>query len=66
MVVEALKKLGREDLIGFGPECLVRPVGSQTFKGKKPAQKKPAAPSKSKKQGKMQAKKPYGKKQKKK
>ena len=43
MVVEALKKLGREDLIGFGPECLVRPVGNHTGKGKKPAQKKPSA-----------------------
>ena len=40
MVIEALKKLGREDLIGFGPECLVRPVGNQTGRGKKPAQKK--------------------------
>ncbi|MBQ1224059.1 MAG: DUF3362 domain-containing protein, partial [Oscillospiraceae bacterium] len=29
MVIEALKKLGREDLIGFGPECLVRPVGGK-------------------------------------
>jgi len=25
LVIEALKKAGREDLIGFGPECLVRP-----------------------------------------
>ncbi len=25
LVREALRKLGREDLIGFGPECLVRP-----------------------------------------
>ena len=66
MVVEALKKLGREDLIGFGPECLVRPVINSTFKSKKLAQKKPAAPSKSKNQGKMQAKKPNGRKQKKK
>ena len=24
-VIEALKKAGREDLIGFGPECLIRP-----------------------------------------
>jgi uncharacterized radical SAM protein YgiQ len=25
LVIEALKEAGREDLIGFGPECLVRP-----------------------------------------
>jgi len=25
LVIEALKKAGREDLIGFGPNCLVRP-----------------------------------------
>ena len=43
MVIEALKKLGREDLIGFGPECLVRPMGVQAYKGKKPTQKKPAS-----------------------
>ena len=29
LVREALQKLGREDLIGFGPECLVRPEQSQ-------------------------------------
>ncbi len=27
LVREALKKCGREELIGFGPECLVRPEG---------------------------------------
>lgn len=26
LVVEALRKAGREDLIGFGPKCLVRPT----------------------------------------
>jgi len=25
LVMEALKKAGREDLIGFGPECLIKP-----------------------------------------
>ena len=25
LVIEALKEAGREDLIGYGPECLVRP-----------------------------------------
>ena len=41
MVIEALKKLGREDLIGFGPECLVRPMGGQGNRAKKPMSKKP-------------------------
>ena len=25
LVLHALKKAGREDLIGYGPECLIRP-----------------------------------------
>ena len=29
LVREALKKCGREELIGFGPECLVRPEGQK-------------------------------------
>lgn len=29
LVREALVKAGREDLIGFGPECLVRPLGER-------------------------------------
>ena len=28
LVVEALQKAGRQDLIGYGPECLVRPLKS--------------------------------------
>jgi hypothetical protein len=34
LVVEALHKAGREDLIGYGPKCLVRPEreGQQTRK----------------------------------
>ena len=27
LVIEALRKAGREDLIGYGPKCLVRPYG---------------------------------------
>ena len=27
LVIEALQKVGREDLIGYGPKCLVRPYG---------------------------------------
>ena len=41
LVIEALKKLGREDLIGFGPECLVRPMGGQGARAKQPISKKP-------------------------
>ena len=36
LVVEALKAAGREDLIGFGPECLVRPYVSKSKNGGKP------------------------------
>ena len=45
LVVEALKAAGREDLIGFGPECLVRPYVSKNRSGKPKAAKKaePAA-----------------------
>lgn len=36
-VIEALKKAGRDDLIGFGPECLIRPGngGAPSYSGKK-------------------------------
>ena len=36
LVIEALKEAGREDLIGYGPDCLVRP----DYPAKKPAGKK--------------------------
>ena len=53
MVIEALKEAGREDLIGNGPDCLVRPEGSGHPGGKprprKPkAEEKPAEPEKKK------------------
>ena len=41
LVIEALKKAGREDLIGYGPECLVRPDRPP----QKPKTAKPAAPA---------------------
>jgi len=49
IVIEALKEAGREDLIGFGKNCLVRPdePGRGGYKGnakKAPAQKSKAAP----------------------
>ena len=54
LVREALIKLGREDLIGFGPECLVRPererVQKPSTNAKKPtaSAKKPSAHTRSK------------------
>ncbi len=45
-VIEALKAAGREDLIGFGPECLVKPYpeGRGAKPSGKPKAKKEAAP----------------------
>ena len=34
LVIEALRKAGREDLIGYGPKCLVRPEGAGSGPGK--------------------------------
>ena len=52
MVREALQKAGREDLIGYGPECLVRPAGGKPQgkmqaapKGGKPGAKPSAKPA---------------------
>ena len=45
LVIEALKEAGREDLIGFRPECLVRPDYSPEKRGKAhSADKKKEAP----------------------
>ena len=62
LVIEALKEAGREDLIGYGPECLVRP-------DRPPAKSKkvtPQAPEPKKfegyKKGWAKPKKPKGKK----
>lgn len=35
LVVEALEKAGRTDLIGYGPECLIRPQKGEKYFGKK-------------------------------
>ena len=43
LVIEALKEASREDLIGYGPECLVRP---DVPKRKTPPAKKPEEPKK--------------------
>ena len=42
LVREALEKLGRTDLIGFGPECLVRPEGGKPSADKRAVGKKPS------------------------
>ena len=34
LVIKALKKAGREDLIGYGPECLVRPLRNERTNNK--------------------------------
>ena len=34
LVLEALEKSGRTDLIGFGPKCLVRPGGTHPAPGR--------------------------------
>lgn len=34
LVCEALKEAGREDLIGFGPKCLIRPRGIRSAEGR--------------------------------
>jgi uncharacterized radical SAM protein YgiQ len=63
LVLEALRAAGREDLIGYGKECLVRPDTPQRTRGGKPAPEKkgadsrpaaapaPAAPSRPRKGG---------------
>jgi hypothetical protein len=41
LVREALTKAGRTDLIGYGPECLVRPEKTTVPAPKRPTGKKP-------------------------
>ena len=42
LVVEALHKAHREDLIGFGKDCLIRPLHERGEKQKRPENKKHA------------------------
>ena len=56
LVIEALKEAGREDLIGYGPECLVRPDAPQQPKPKKPAAAPPEPKRPQNKQGWAKAK----------
>ncbi len=48
LVYEALKKAGREDLIGFDKHCLIRPPRGFNYVKKKEAPKKPKKPVKKK------------------
>ena len=56
LVIEALKEAGREDLIGYGPKCLVRPDGPAGKPAGKKGEKKPE------KKAPPEPKKPAGKK----
>ncbi len=38
LVIEALEKAGRTDLIGYTPECLIRPQKGEKYFGKQPGQ----------------------------
>ena len=60
LVIEALKEAGREDLIGYGPECLVRPDRAPGAPSGKPGAK--AAPRPKDKTAGAEAKKPVSKK----
>ena len=65
LVREALKKCGREDLIGYGPQCLVPPDGRKTQRNPEGKKQKPQPKSKSQPNARTQPKqspKPAGKK----
>ena len=61
LVIEALKEAGREDLIGFGPECLVRPDYSPKKNGSAKPKAKKASPVEPPKAQKPQSKKGWAK-----
>ena len=56
LVIEALKEAGREDLIGYGPECLVRPDAPAAAQAKNAAEKPPEPKKPQNKQGWAKAK----------
>ncbi len=61
LVIEALKEAGREDLIGYGPECLVRPDYSPKKTGSSKPKAKKAVPAEPPKPQKPQSKKGWAK-----
>jgi len=56
LVIEALKEAHREDLIGYGPECLVRPDPKKDKPAAGKQEQKPAEPEKRSKKGWAKAK----------
>ena len=48
LVMEALHKAGREDLIGYGPDCLLRPMRTQKPEEAKDRKKAGTAPERKK------------------
>ena len=48
LVIEALEKAGRTDLIGYGPDCLIRPQKGEKYFGKRPEEPKRAEKPKKK------------------
>ena len=50
LVHEALEKAGREDLIGFGPKCLIRPRRGEAVPPEKAPKPQPDAAAKSRRQ----------------
>ncbi|MGI5977466.1 MAG: YgiQ family radical SAM protein [Candidatus Limivicinus sp.] len=64
LVIEALKEAGREDLIGYGPECLVRPdraPAKEHGRNSEGRQQRNEAAPQSKKNGKPRSKKGWAK-----
>ena len=41
LVIEALEQAGRTDLVGFTPECLIRPVKGEKYFDLKPEERQP-------------------------
>ena len=52
LVLEALRRAGRMDLVGFGPKCLLRPQGQGAPGGKGGGGRKPASSGKNARPGK--------------
>ncbi len=64
LVREALRKLGREDLIGYGSECLVRPEGSRKPDSAASPKRSHSSPSRGQSGRGQAGKKPIGQKKK--
>ena len=49
IIRQALIKAGRKELIGFGPDCLIKPTGGKDAADGKPKRIHPVAPRRAKK-----------------